>query len=160
MLCVLCEPLVFFVFKRHSTGIKFDSTYIMEETRRQKQIAGLLQNEMSQILQRNGVSYYGTSFVTITTVKITPDLLVARFYLSVFNANDKTLVLKGLKQHISEIRRELGNRLRNNLRMIPTLEFFLDETLEEAFRIDKILKADPPKDVKTNPDDYNDKYEE
>lgn len=132
----------------------------MEESRRQKQVAGLLQDEMSQIFQRNGVSYYGTSFVTITGVKVTPDLLVARFYLSVFNAKDKTLVLKGLKMHASEIRRELGNRMRNSLRMIPTLEFFLDETLEDVFRIDSILKADPPKDVKTNPDDYSEKYED
>lgn len=130
-----------------------------EETRRQKQVAGLLQDEMSQILQRNGVNYYGTAFVTLTGVKVTPDLLVARFYLSVFKAEDKTRALKGLKMHVSEIRREIGNRLRNNLRVIPTLEFYLDETLEDAFRIDAILKADPSKEVKTNPDDYNEHYD-
>ncbi len=129
-----------------------------EETRRQKQVAGLLQDEMSQVLQRNGTAYYGTSFVTITGVKTTPDLLVARFYLSVFNADDKAKVLKGLKMHVSEIRREMGNRLRKNLRVIPSLEFFLDETLEDVFRIDAILKANPAKDVKTNPDDYTEHY--
>ena len=100
-----------------------------------------MQNEMSQILQRNGASYYGSAFVTITGVKTTPDLLVARFYLSVLKADDKVRALKGLKMHVSEIRREIGNRLRNNLRVIPTLEFYLDETLEDAFRIDAILKA-------------------
>lgn len=130
-----------------------------EESRRQKQVAGLLQNEMSQILQRNGASYYGSAFVTITGVKVTPDLLVARFYMSVLGKGDKEQAIKGLKTHASEIRRDLGNRLRSNLRMIPTLEFYLDETLEDVFRIEEILKKDPPKDIKTNLDDYDDKYD-
>lgn len=130
-----------------------------EESRRQKQVAGLLQDEMSQILQRNGVSYYGMAFVTITGVRVTPDLLVARFYMSVLGQDDKEKAIKGLKTHSSEIRRDIGNRLRSNLRMIPHLEFYLDESLEDVFRIDKLLKADPPKDIKTNLDDYTENYD-
>lgn len=89
---------------------------------------------------KNGPNYYGKAFVTITKVKVTPDLSVARFYLSVYNVDNKEEIIDQLRDHMHDIRGQLGNKLRNNLRRIPELEFFLDETLDEVFRIEKILK--------------------
>ena len=110
------------------------------ESRRQQQIAGIIQAEISEIFTRNGRNYYGNAFVTIASVKVTPDLLVARINISVLVQNDRKPVMEALKHHNPEIRKQLGNKVRNQLRRIPNLEFYLDETLDEVFRIDQLLR--------------------
>jgi len=110
------------------------------DTRRQQQVSGVIQQSLSEIFQRNGSSYYGNSFVTITSVRITPDLLVARVNISVFIEGERKGVLQALKQHSSEIRKQLGNKVKNQLRRVPELEFFIDDSLDEVFKIDKLLK--------------------
>jgi ribosome-binding factor A len=110
------------------------------ESRRQQQVAGIIQHEISDIFQKSGRNYYGSSFVTISGVKVTPDLLVARIFISVFSENERKGVVESLKQHSSDIRRQLGNKVKNQLRRVPNLEFFLDESLDEVFKIEKLLK--------------------
>jgi ribosome-binding factor A len=110
------------------------------ESRRQQQVAGVIQQEIGDILQKNGRNYYGSSFVTISGVKVTPDLLVARIFVSVFVENERKAVIEALKNNASHIRGQLGNKVKNQLRRVPELEFFLDESLDEVFKIDKLLK--------------------
>lgn len=111
------------------------------ESRRQKKISSLIQKELSSIFQKYGPDYYGKAFVTITHVRVTPDLSIARIYISVYNIDDHQQVINILSRHISEFRGKLGNRLRNQLRKIPGLEFYLDETLDEVFRLEQIFKG-------------------
>jgi ribosome-binding factor A len=115
------------------------------ESRRQQQVAGVIQQEIGDILQKNGRNYYGSSFVTISGVKVTPDLLVARIFVSVFVEAERKAVIEALKHNASHIRGQLGNKVKNQLRRVPELEFFLDESLDEVFKIDKLLK-----DIKAN----------
>jgi len=110
------------------------------ETKRQKQVAGEVQHALSEILQKHGRNYYGSSFVTISGVKVTPDLLVARTYISVFQENERKGVIDALTQNTSEIRKHLGNMMRNQLRRVPELEFYLDESLDDVFKIENLLK--------------------
>ena len=85
------------------------------ESRRQQQVAGISQHEISDIFQKSGRNYYGSSFVTISGVKVTPDLLVARIFISVLSENERKGVVESLKQHSSDIRRQLGNKVKNQL---------------------------------------------
>ena len=123
------------------------------ESRRQSKVASLLQKEFSEVLLRHGANYYGSTFVTISDVKVTPDLLVARFYLSVMDENRRKAVIAGLKENAGDIRRHMGNKLKNQLRRIPNLEFFLDETLDEVFRIEQLLKEEREKRKPTGEQD-------
>jgi ribosome-binding factor A len=110
------------------------------DTRRQQQVSGVIQQTLSEIFQKSGSSFFGNSFVTITNVRVTPDLLVARVNVSVFHENERKGVLSALKQHTSEIRKQLGNQVKNQLRRVPNLEFFIDDSLDEVFKIEKLLK--------------------
>jgi len=108
--------------------------------RRQQKVGSLLQETLSEIFQKHGASYYGGAFVTITEVQMSPDLLVAKIYLSIYNVKDKNKTLGEIKAQGHEIRRQLGNRMRFHLRRIPELLFYLDESLENALRINTLLK--------------------
>ena len=104
-----------------------------------------MQREFSEVLLRHGANYYGSTFVTISNVKVTPDLLVARFYMSVMDENRRKAVIAALKENSGDIRRHLGNKMKSQLRRIPNLEFFLDETLDDVFRIEQLLKEEREK---------------
>ncbi|GIV33749.1 MAG: ribosome-binding factor A [Chitinophagales bacterium] len=103
-------------------------------------VAGLLQETLSGIFQKHGPDFYGNAFVTITGVDVTADLLIAKVYLSIFNVTDKQKVLDEIKLQTNEIRKHLGNQLRHHLRRIPELLFYLDESLENALRIQELLR--------------------
>jgi len=77
--------------------------------------------------------------VTITKVRVTPDLAIARVFLSFFSNNNNQLALQTIKQHASEIRYKLGARIKDQVRVIPQLEFFIDDTNEYVDRMDKIF---------------------
>ncbi len=110
------------------------------ESRRQMKVASLLQETLSEIFQKHGSTYYGSAFVTITEVDITPDLLVAKIYVSIYNVQDKQKVLEEMKSQVHEIRKHLGNKMRHHLRRIPELLFYLDESLDNAIRINELLR--------------------
>ncbi|MFI5129074.1 MAG: ribosome-binding factor A [Chitinophagales bacterium] len=112
----------------------------MEEGKRQKQIAGLLNEEMNIIFQRLGLTMMDGGMVSISSVKITPDLLEARFYLSFFQVKDVKAALKKIDERHHEIKKELAAKLRHQLRSIPVLKFFKDDTLDQVFKMEELLK--------------------
>lgn len=116
------------------------------ESRRQQQIAREIQKEIGHLFQKSGPSIYGNAFVTVTHVKITPDLLIARIYLSVYNTEEKQKVIDTIQAQHSEIRYRLGNAMRHQLRRIPELEFFLDDSLDYVYKMEEIFKDIKPED--------------
>lgn len=112
----------------------------MKEGKRQKQVSGLIQEEINLIFQRMGLNMINGGMVSISSVKITPDLLEARIYLSVFNATDNQSVLKKIEDRAWEVKKELAARVRNQLRRIPEIKFFLDDTLDHVFKMEELFK--------------------
>jgi len=112
----------------------------MQEGKRQKQIGGLIQEELYKIFQRFGLNMLDGGMVSISSVKITPDLLEARVYLSFFQVADAQEALKKIQEKAGEIKRELGNRVRQQLRRIPDVKYFRDDTLDQVFRMEEIFK--------------------
>jgi ribosome-binding factor A len=113
---------------------------IMKEGKRQKQIGGLLQEEINGIFQRMGIGFIDGAMISISSVKVTPDLLEARIYLSVFNAPDNKAVLKKIEERAWEIKKELAARVKHQLRRIPELKFFLDDTLDQVFKMEELFR--------------------
>ncbi len=109
------------------------------ESKRQQKFAGLLQEELAAIFQREGSSYLPNTLVTITKVRVSPDLAVAKIYLSFLNTNNTELSLATVTSHAGEIRYKLGTRIRHQARVIPTLTFFVDDTNEYVEHMDKIF---------------------
>jgi len=112
----------------------------MQESKRQKQIAGLLNEELNDIFRRIGLNMIDGGMVSIAAVKITPDLLEARIYVSLFQVKDPKLILKKFEERSWEIKKELAARIKQQLRRIPELKFFVDDTLEQAFKMEELLK--------------------
>lgn len=112
----------------------------MEEGKRQKQIAGLLNEEMNLVFQRLGLNMMDGGMVSISSVKITPDLHEARFYISFFKVNDVEKAMQKIEERHHEIKRELVNRVRHQLRSIPVLKFFKDDTLDQVFKLEELFK--------------------
>ena len=112
----------------------------MSGTVRQQKFSRLIQKELSDIFQRDQRGFLEGAFITIMDVKISPDLSVARVYFSMGLVNDKKGLLEKLDGHKKEIRRALGERIRNQARIVPELAFFIDEVEESALRMDDILK--------------------
>ena len=112
----------------------------MQENKRQKQIAGLINEELASIFQHIGINMIQGAMVSISGVKITPDLLEARIYLSLFQVKDTKAMLQKIEDRKWEIKRELTARVGKQLRRMPELQFYLDDTLEHAFKIENLLK--------------------
>jgi ribosome-binding factor A len=112
----------------------------MEEGKRQKQIAGLLNEEMNTIFQRLGLTMIDGGMVSISSIKVTPDLLEARIYLSFFQVKDVKAGLKKIEDKAYEIKRELAAKVRHQLRSIPVLRFYQDDTLDQVFKMEELFK--------------------
>jgi ribosome-binding factor A len=112
----------------------------MQEGKRQKQVSSLLFEELSNIFQRIGLNIVEGGMISISEVKITPDLLEARIYLSLFQVKDPKEMLKKIEDRKWEIKKELTSRVGKQLRRMPELHFYLDDTLEHAFKIENLLK--------------------
>jgi ribosome-binding factor A len=131
----------------------------MTEGKRQKQVAIEIAKELNDIFLKMGLTMYGGGMISISSVKITPDLYEARIYLSFFQVKDADAALEKFKSLSSEIRGELGKRMRHQLRIIPQLAFYQDDTLDYVFKIEKLLddikKETPqaPGDEKENTSD-------
>ena len=112
----------------------------MEEGKRQKQIAGLLNEEVNTIFQKLGLSMIDGGMVSISSVKITPDLLEARIYLSFFQVKDVKTALKKIEDRHHDIKKELAAKVRHQLRNIPVLKFYQDDTLDHVFKMEELFK--------------------
>ena len=110
----------------------------MQETRQNK-IARLLQKEMSVIFQEQTRSLHGV-MVSVTRVRISPDLSICTAYLSIFPSEKSEELIKNITKNEKQIRYELGTRVRYQLRIIPKLRFFIDDSLDYIERIDELLK--------------------
>ena len=119
------------------------------DSTRQLKFSKLIQKELSEIFIQEGKNYYGNQFVTITGVTITSDLSIARVRVSIFKAPKPAEIIKALKIHSNEIRKSLGNRIRNQARIIPSLEFFHDDSLDYVDKMEEIFKKIniPPADA-------------
>ncbi len=113
----------------------------MMESTRQNKVARLLQKDLSDIFQKADREITQGRMVTVTTVRISPDLSVAKVYLSLFPSGEAPAFKTHLQSHVKSIRLELGRRVRNQLRIVPELVFYIDDSLEYAARIDELLKS-------------------
>ena len=109
------------------------------ETTRQNKISRLIQKEMSEIFLLQTKSMNGV-LVSVSAVRISPDMSIARVYLSVFPSERSQEIVKNINDNMKSIRYELGTRVRHQLRIIPELKFFVDDSLDYAERIDELLK--------------------
>jgi ribosome-binding factor A len=109
------------------------------ETNRQKKIARLIQKDLGEILQLEGRDWFPGVMVTVTKVNVTSDLSIARVYLSIFGKKAED-ILRLVDMQGREIRRQLGLRARNQLRHIPELRFFIDDSLDYIDNIERLLK--------------------
>lgn len=112
----------------------------MQEGKRQKQIGGLLFEELSDIFRRLGLSMTSGGMVSISAVKVTPDLLEARVYLSLYQIADPAALMKNIEDRSWEIKKELTSRVAKQLRRMPELKFFQDETLDHVFKMEELFK--------------------
>ena len=112
----------------------------MQESKRQKQVGALLMDELSGIFQRLGMSMIDGGLVSLTAVKLTPDLLEARIYLSMFQVKDVPGAMKKIGERGWEIKRELALQVKHQLRRIPTLEYFYDDSLEHADKMETLFR--------------------
>ena len=110
------------------------------ESTRQKKVSRQLLKDLSEILQLKGRDIIGTSLVSVTVVRISPDLSVARVYISIFGTEEKEALLKRMNQQSYAIRKKLGERIRNQMRKVPELKFFLDDSVDYSQQIDDLLK--------------------
>ncbi|MBQ5751359.1 MAG: 30S ribosome-binding factor RbfA [Bacteroidaceae bacterium] len=109
------------------------------DTTRQSKISRLIQKELSDILLRLQKETRGI-MVSVSAVRVSPDLGIAKAYLSIFPSEKGNEVVNHLNENIKAIRFELGNRVRHQLRIIPEIKFFIDDSLDYIENIDKLLK--------------------
>ncbi|RYD52274.1 MAG: 30S ribosome-binding factor RbfA [Sphingobacteriales bacterium] len=111
----------------------------MEETKRQKQVGQLVQEELSDIFLREGLTMINGGMVSIAGVQVTPDLMEARVLLSFFKVPTPDELLKGIRERTPELRNQLGRRVKNQLRRVPELYFHLDDSLDRAFKMESLF---------------------
>ena len=113
------------------------------ETTRQQKVARQIQKDLSEIFMQTKRDLAQNKMITVTVVRMSSDLSIAKVYLSVFPSDDAAGFLENLQQHHAKyIRAELGRKVRHNLRAVPELAFFIDDSLDYAEHIDELLK--PP----------------
>lgn len=112
------------------------------ETTRQQKIAKQIQKDISEIFQKEGASLVRGTLVTVTAVRVSPDFSYAKIYVSVFPFEQSGAVMERLEHQNRFVRGALGQRLRNQLKNIPEIQFFLDDSLEYIEHIEKALKEE------------------
>jgi ribosome-binding factor A len=118
----------------------------MQEGKRQKQVGSLLNEELNKIFQRLGLNMIDGGMVSISAVRLTPDLLEARIYLSLFQVKNAEESLKKIEERAWEIKRELAGQVAKQLRRMPELRFFIDDTLDHVFKMEELFKKINPPD--------------
>ncbi|HPA34986.1 MAG TPA: 30S ribosome-binding factor RbfA [Chitinophagales bacterium] len=114
---------------------------------RQRQLAKTIQVALSENIQKELSNILEGAMITISGVRVTPDLYIARVYVSIYNHANPTHVLALLDKNNKYIRGLLGNKLRNKVRSVPQLEFFKDDTLDEVQKLEQIFKEIKEKDA-------------
>lgn len=112
----------------------------MQEGKRQKQVAAVLQEELNGIFQRLSMNMMNGGMVSISSVKVTPDLLEARIYLSLFQVKDTDATMKAIEDRSWEVKKHLTEKVKNQLRRMPVLHFYKDDTLDHVFKMEELFK--------------------
>ncbi|MGB0917206.1 MAG: 30S ribosome-binding factor RbfA [Flavobacteriales bacterium] len=113
----------------------------MEESTRQKKVSRVIQRELGNYFQRNSTSYANGGMITVTQVRVSPDLGIAKVYLSIFAVDDKEAVVQVIRDRAWEVRKYIAKE-RNELRVAPDLHFYIDDSLDQIERIDDLLKGE------------------
>jgi ribosome-binding factor A len=124
----------------------------MEESKRQKQVGKVIMEELSGIFQREGMNIVDGGMVSISKVMVTPDLLEARIYISFFQVKNPSELLHQIKDRGWEWRKLLGQRIKNQLRRVPELQFYSDDTLDYVFKMEELFKKIKDERDATQPD--------
>lgn len=111
------------------------------ESTRQKKVARLVQKELANYFLKESRNLYAGAFITVTTVRMSPDLSHARVYLSLFKSPDAKALLNQIIAEKKDIRRHLGEMVRKQLRIVPDMDFFLDDSLDYFENIERLLKS-------------------
>jgi len=120
----------------------------MEETNRQRKIAGVLQQDLVDVLQRAAQDGMKGVIISVSKVSVTSDLGIAKVYLSVFPSDKRDQIIDGVKSNTPLIRHEMAKRTKNQLRRMPELLFFGDDSLDYIEEIDKSLKGEDENPIK------------
>ena len=112
------------------------------ETQRQQKISRLIQKDLGEIFQLESRNLFMGAMITVTKVHVTRDLSIAKVYLSLFGVNDKAATMNSVRRHASQIRYKLGSRVRNQLRAVPMLELYEDDSLDYIENIENLLSED------------------
>ncbi|MDE3236240.1 MAG: ribosome-binding factor A [Bacteroidota bacterium] len=112
----------------------------MQEGKRQKQVAAVLQEELNEIFRRLGLTMIDGGMVSISSVKVTPDLLEARIYLSLFKVENPNAAMKIIEDKAWEIKKHLADKVKHQLRRIPVLQYYMDDTLDYVFKMEELFK--------------------
>ena len=123
----------------------------MLEGKRQKQVSAVIEKDLNEIFQRLGLTMIDGGMVSIASVKITPDLFDARIYLSFFQVKDSVGTLNKIQERNWEIKKELTARVRHQLRSMPQLTFYIDDTLDYVDKMEVLFKEIKKTDVATAP---------
>lgn len=121
------------------------------ETNRQKKIAGVLQKDLAEVLQHAAQDGMKGVIISVTKVNVTTDLSQAKVFLSVFPQLKREIILKGVQENAATIRYELAKRTRDQLRRMPELSFYIDDSLDYIESIDNALRGKNENPI-TNPD--------
>ena len=92
------------------------------------------------VLHAEGTYVYGDALVTVTNVQVTPDLSLAKIYLSIYNSENKQAVILQMEEHKHRLKQALASRVKRHLRRIPDIDFYIDETLDEVFKLDQLFR--------------------
>lgn len=122
----------------------------MQEGKRQKQIAAVIQQELNDIFMRLGLNMIDGGMISISGVKVTPDLLEARIYVSMFKVENAASSMQKIEAKAWEIKRELSDRIKHQVRRIPVLQFYIDDTLEYVFKMETLFNEIKKDDAENN----------
>jgi ribosome-binding factor A len=111
------------------------------ESTRQKKVSRLIQKEMADIFLKKGSELAHGKMVSVTKVRVSPDLSFAKIYVSIYPSVGQDNVLKAIQDHSPKIRFEMGQKVRRQLRIVPEIVFFIDDSLDYIDNIDKLLKS-------------------
>lgn len=109
------------------------------ESKRQQRFSGVVQQDVADIFQKNGSLWLPGALVTVTKVRVTPDLGIARIYLSFLGVKDKEAAINVVRKNSTEIRYKLGAKIRNQVKVVPELEFFIDDSGDYAEHMEQLF---------------------
>ena len=110
------------------------------ETKRQRQVGELIRRHFGTVLFQEGSYIYGNALVTVTNVKMSPDLGIAKIYLSIYNTENKQEVMLMMAENIHRLRQALSQRIKKHVRRIPNIAFYMDEMVDEMYRVNAMLE--------------------